>query len=111
MAKHCKYHKMNIPPSVFDVVKAQCLDYDRRARMLLDPSLPDTIRESYASLNRVIDDALDKTESRLKAALFRDIQLGRGYPHSPISYLISKNAYYARKWTIVRSIAEGYLLI
>ena len=111
MTKHSKYHKRTMSQSVLGVVRAQCLDYDRRARLLLDPFLPEDIKESFTALNLVIDNAMKKLDSGIRETLFRDVQLGRGFYHSPVSALISKNAYYARKWDFVREIAEGYLLM
>ena len=111
MTKHSKYHKRTMAQSVLGVVRAQCLDYDRRARLLLDPCLPEDMKESFTALNRVIDIAMEKLDVGIRDTLFRDVQLGRGFHHSPVSALISKNAYYARKWDFVRDVAEGYSLI
>lgn len=111
MTKHHYHTKLNIAPSVLGVVKAQCLDYDRRARLILDQCLPEDLKAHYITLNQVIDDALAKLEVGIRNALFRDIQLGRGFNHSPASPLLAKNTYYSRKWKLVRDIAAGYSLI
>lgn len=111
MTKRQKKRKNGISTSIVAIVKAQCLDYERRKRLLINTNLSRELVEKYSYLNSIIDAALGNVDPGIRIPLFRDLQLGRGYAHSPASPFLAKNTYYARKWQLIRDIAEGFGLI
>ena len=111
MQRQLKNAKMGIPTSVLTLVRAQCLDYERRTRIISNPNAEETVKEKYIALNRIIDEALSVVDCGIRMSLFRDIQLGRGYAHSPASPFLAKNTYYSRKRALIRDIAIGFSLL
>lgn len=109
MAKY--YHKYEIPPSVVNIVKTICADYERRDRMIRFSTVSGEVLDRYIALNAVVDGALETVECNIRCELLRDIVLSRGYHFSAVSPFISKNTYYQRKRKVIYEIARGLLLI
>ena len=111
MPRQKTFHKWSIPSSVVNIVKCHCADYDRRSRIISDPSAAVVLRESCINLNGIIDNALSEVDVGIQKILLSDVSVGRGYGSSMAAPIISKNSYYARKRKLIHDIAIALNLI
>ena len=102
--------KWELPASVVAVVKALCVDYDRRTQIIKQVS-SGLVVAKCVEINSVIDHALEKVDVGIRKTLLEDIKNGRGYRLSPISTYLAKNTYYKYKQRVICTIAEELRLV
>ncbi len=98
-----------IPYTVVNIVRSVCADYDRRA-IAMQSCACDVI-DQYRALNDAVDRGLSDLEVGIRKIMLDDICSGRGYGYSPVSAIMTKNAYYHRKRKAIHDIAEQLKLI
>ena len=78
-----KYRKWGLPNSVVAIVRAMCVDYDRRNVAIKYNTVSDDVLKSYRELNGIINEALEEIEVGIRRDVLNDIILNRGYNFSP----------------------------
>lgn len=111
MAKQKMYFKYDIPTSVVEMVKAICLDYNRRERAIKYGTITGEVLDKYIMLNASVDKALEEIEVGIRKEILDDIGNKRGFQFSAISQMLSKNAYYRRRRKIIYDIAKELSLL
>lgn len=109
MAK--EFRKWGLPNSVVAIVRAMCVDYDRRNTAIKYNTVSDEVLKSYRELNGIINEALEEIEVGIRRDVLNDIILDRGYNFSPASPFMAKDTYYARKRKVVYTIAAKIHLV
>lgn len=111
MAKQKMYFKYDIPTSVVEMVKAVCLDYNRRERAIKYGTITGEVLDKYIMLNASVDKALEEIEVGIRKEILDDIGNKRGFQFSAASMLISKDAYYRRRRKLIYDIAKELALL
>lgn len=112
MARQKMYFRYEIPTNVVNIVKAICVDYERRKQLLRnDSALDPDVRAELLSLNVALESALDNVEIGIRKIILGDIQNNRGYDHSRSAAFLAKNTYYSRKRKLIYDIAKNMNLI
>lgn len=109
MARKKIFLDWEIPYTVVNIVRSVCADYDRRNIDMQSKS--DDVINQYRALNAAIDIGLSDLEVGIRRVMLDDICMGRGYGYSPVSAIMTKNAYYHRKRKAIHDIAEQLKLI
>lgn len=101
-------NRWELPRSVVNIVRSMCADYDRRALLIRSSC---ELVSKYSEMNDAIDRGLESVEVGIRRTMLDDIYLNRGYGYSPVSAIMSKNAYYARKKKAIFLIATELKLM
>ena len=109
MSRRRVFGRWEIPPTVVEIVKSICADYDRRA-IAIQTAAEDVVN-TYKAMNDAIDHAMQDIEPEIRRTMLEDIYNGRGYYSSPASAIISKNAYYSRRHKAIHDIAVKLMLL
>lgn len=109
MSRRRVFGRWEIPPTVVEIVKSICADYDRRA-IAIQTAAEDVVN-TYKAMNDAIDHAMQDIEPAIRRTMLEDIYNGRGYAYSPVSAVMSSRPYYARKRKMVHDIALELHLI
>lgn len=111
MGRHKEFYEFRVPKGVADIAEAVISDYRRREKSITGDMIVNHVEENYIRLNAAVDRALACVEPGIRKDMMRDIELGRGYTRSPVSALLSKNAYYRRRRKLVYDVAYELALL
>lgn len=106
-----QFYNYELPSSVVKIVRAQCADFKRKEDALKSGAVKGEILLSYSVTNAAIKKALDTIEEPCREFFLSDIAENRGYDKSKSQWLLSHNAYYARKRKAIYDVAKFLLLI
>lgn len=111
MARRRIYDTYKIPSSVVEVVKAVCADYRRRDLEMKLLKVEGDVLHEYMRLNGAVDVGLCEIEACVRMDMLDDVKNRRGYNASPISLIMSRNAYYNRKRKFIYDVAHELNLL
>lgn len=106
-----QFYKYELPSGVVKVVRAQCADYKRKEIAIKQGGIEEEIMQVYITTNEAIKRALGEIEEPCRDSFLSDIAENRGYDKSQSQWMLSRNAYYARKRKAIYDIAKFLLLI